>query len=380
MLLFILNIIAIANFICYICLLLFIKQFRSRANTVLALMIFNAILTLILNMLMYYQKLNAFSFMVYIAYLYEFLWGPVLYNYIQLILADKGNGKYINNKIWHFTFFFFVAFFFIWFAFQERETKQYFIVRLQSNDIPWQFLVINYISTVQFFYFMMSGYMKVKKYNSDVRNNEKNKSVDLVWFQNFFLISFLLCIVMYIPITFSANLSLYLTIIPCASLILYFLLIINAIGSPLIYSKVHAKNDVDKLVNKIEDVEEKFLEFDPNLANEFEIILEVKCVKERLYLNSELNIQTLADVCNTKVHFLSAFINQYYNKTFPDYINYYRIEEAKKLLVDPKYSKYSIDVIVHSCGFSSRSAFYRAFKKNTELTPIQYINSIAKSS
>jgi AraC-like DNA-binding protein len=104
-------------------------------------------------------------------------------------------------------------------------------------------------------------------------------------------------------------------------------------------------------------------------------MLETHFVKEKLFLDPDLNISSLAKSCNSKVYILSAFINKHYNKSFFDYINYYRIEEAKKLLASPNQQKYSIDFVAEKSGFRSRSAFYKAFRKESNLTPGEYIKT-----
>jgi len=161
---------------------------------------------------------------------------------------------------------------------------------------------------------------------------------------------------------------------PVCSLILYCYLVFRVIHSPLILRREtleiikQTKGETDekkkpKQINVIED------DTQIKLAKALNVII----IKEKLYLDPELNIQVLAEHCETRVHTLSAVINKHYNKNFFDYINYYRVEEAKKLLSDPEQKKYSIDSIAEKSGFSSRSAFYKAFKKNTELTPGEYI-------
>jgi len=74
-----------------------------------------------------------------------------------------------------------------------------------------------------------------------------------------------------------------------------------------------------------------------------------------------------------RAHVLSAYLKRHYNKSFYNFINYYRIEEAKRFLTDPDQHKYSISHISENSGFTSRSAFYTAFKKNTGFTPGEYL-------
>jgi len=56
--------------------------------------------------------------------------------------------------------------------------------------------------------------------------------------------------------------------------------------------------------------------------------------------------------------------------SFPDFINSFRIEEAKKKLIEPNPA--TIFAISLDVGFNSKAAFYTAFKKNTQMTPTEF--------
>jgi len=69
---------------------------------------------------------------------------------------------------------------------------------------------------------------------------------------------------------------------------------------------------------------------------------------------------------------LSKLMNTHSGSNFSDYINKYRVEEAKKLLGDNSFSAYTIVAIGLECGFNSKSTFYSAFKKFTGVTPTAF--------
>ena len=56
---------------------------------------------------------------------------------------------------------------------------------------------------------------------------------------------------------------------------------------------------------------------------------------------------------------------------FYDFINKYRVEEAKKLLIEDIHN-YKILAIAYEVGFNSKATFNRVFKKFTELTPSEF--------
>jgi len=120
----------------------------------------------------------------------------------------------------------------------------------------------------------------------------------------------------------------------------------------------YSKSNLDK--DKLEEINRKLTAF-----------LE----KEDVYLDADLSIQKLAKLIGTKPNYLSQVINQYYQKHFRDFINTYRIEVAKKLLVE---TDLIIEAIAFDTGFNSASTFYTAFKKETGTTPTKYRKTFRK--
>lgn len=92
---------------------------------------------------------------------------------------------------------------------------------------------------------------------------------------------------------------------------------------------------------------------------------------EKPYLDHNLNIFSLSKRLNTNSKYLSQVINQEFNKSFVHFINEYRIEEAKQiLLVD---NNYTIEAQSQMVGFKSKSSFNIAFKRHTGVTPSLFI-------
>ncbi|MFK7937719.1 MAG: helix-turn-helix domain-containing protein [Saprospiraceae bacterium] len=92
---------------------------------------------------------------------------------------------------------------------------------------------------------------------------------------------------------------------------------------------------------------------------------------EELYKNSNLTLSILAKELNVSTHFLSQLLNDNFQKRFTQFINEYRIEEAKQQLRSDTPLK--MEALAEHCGFNSTSTFYSAFKKNTKTTPARYM-------
>ena len=93
---------------------------------------------------------------------------------------------------------------------------------------------------------------------------------------------------------------------------------------------------------------------------------------EKLYLDSDLSIETLSSQLKTNRNVLSKLVNHHLGRSFPSLINQYRINEAVRLLNDPKTQNYTIEAIAQMCGYNNRQVFHSAFKKETGVTPIVF--------
>lgn len=91
--------------------------------------------------------------------------------------------------------------------------------------------------------------------------------------------------------------------------------------------------------------------------------------QDRPYLNQELTLKELAGQVGINPKYLSQIINEKREQNFMDFINSYRIEQAKFLLTSPAHQYFTILAIGQESGFRSKSAFYNAFKKMTGMTP-----------
>jgi AraC-like DNA-binding protein len=91
-----------------------------------------------------------------------------------------------------------------------------------------------------------------------------------------------------------------------------------------------------------------------------------------LFLDPNCNVNTIALAMNLNSKILLETIKNTTNHSFSDIINQTRVEIAKKYLKNPDYLYYTIESIGLECGFSSKSAFYNAFKKVTNQTPTDF--------
>ncbi len=95
--------------------------------------------------------------------------------------------------------------------------------------------------------------------------------------------------------------------------------------------------------------------------------------EKRPYLDSSLRLQDLGEHLNISNHYISQVINDLDGKNFADFVNEYRIEEAKRLLLEDDQKK--IIHIAYDSGFNNKASFNNAFKRFTGMAPTEFRES-----
>lgn len=91
---------------------------------------------------------------------------------------------------------------------------------------------------------------------------------------------------------------------------------------------------------------------------------------KELFKNPDVKLKDLADELNISKHHLSQLLNDNLGKSFAQYINTFRTEEAKRLLLEN--NQFTLEAIGFEAGFSSKSTFYATFKKIIGQTPAEF--------
>ncbi len=91
------------------------------------------------------------------------------------------------------------------------------------------------------------------------------------------------------------------------------------------------------------------------------------------YLNPDLTLKSLALQLNMHPNQLSWLINHEFNKNFSEFINHYRVEAFKRISKDPKNAHITLIGLAYESGFNSKTVFNTFFKKETGMTPMQYL-------
>lgn len=93
--------------------------------------------------------------------------------------------------------------------------------------------------------------------------------------------------------------------------------------------------------------------------------------QNKVYKSQSFSMKTLSEKSGLTSHHISQILNEEMGCTFFELLNKYRIQDAKKILKQNSgFNK--IEQLAFDLGYKSKSTFYKAFKKETGKTPLQY--------
>lgn len=133
-----------------------------------------------------------------------------------------------------------------------------------------------------------------------------------------------------------------------------------------------------KAINEvIVEIDEKAKPVKQRLADEQALQMRTKLeslmVAEKLYLDNELSLPQLAEAIGVSVHDLSFLLNEKIGLNFFQFVNAYRVEEAKQIMLSDKHKHLNILGIAYSAGFSSKTTFNTVFKTQVGMAPGEFM-------
>jgi len=180
---------------------------------------------------------------------------------------------------------------------------------------------------------------------------------------NFFAALVLPLLVDKIDYTYSLNSGMIII----AGAIILFIVMSILLSPELLFDLKEKEKKVGKIIK--ESIEE---------STEMLNAIESKMMEEKFYLNENFSSQDVLVHFEITRNKLDELLTHIKGLSFADWLNTLRIEYAKNLLLT--HNKYTIDAISSMSGYSSRSAFYAAFKKVTNITPTEFIRQAKNNS
>ena len=295
---------------------------------------------------------------------------PCLYLYVMATLQVPVHRNRLTVFLHSLAFIPFVALNLYFVTLNRAERMDWLIRDFHAGTLENNLL--NAVLYVQILVYLYICYTQVRK-NTDLtcENIADLDTPNLKWLKKYFLVNISYTIVS-IPFCFyfaneQANIIIGQLAMNIQFVYLFYKITSNA--------DVSYKATEDENQTKLNKLKLNHDEADAQLAK-----LNAYMEDFKPYMKEACNIQTVSEYIEIPPHQLSNILNCKLKKTFPDYINEYRISAAQQILLSVKSDKVTIESIAHECGFGSKSAFNRAFKKFTQnQTPTEFVRECPKS-
>lgn len=327
---------------------------KKQSNRILALYMFaNAIL--LINFL--FSLLDIFSLPSISVFYY--LLGPLIYLYVRSMCVKNFRLKpvyWLHGLIF--------AFMILYLIFKVIFVKN----GVSENWNYTEFLISQIILHIQIASYIVASFVSLYKYRREIKNLYSSiELIDLSW---------LLLIIISFTTMWLADFVAFIigVFIEDSGRTIYYLIVTSIsinwlFASYLVYRGLNHPNAFDgiKTPDKYSGstvTEEECSKMAVNLIDFMQ--------NKKPYLNSDLSIKDLSDELTIHPKFLSQVINSQLSQNFFDFINQYRVQEAKEIMYKKTDEKMTILEILYEVGFNSKSSFNNAFKKHTGKTPTEF--------
>lgn len=359
--------------------LIFTKKQKKLHDRILGLWLFFMGLQLLVKYINFNELYTYIPWILGLNAGFPLLHGPFLFLYINSLTKDYNKIRY--NDLLHFIPFIILYIYLSPVLFFSSEAKVQIFIHGENYDIKYLplFFMVLFSGPV---YIIWSLFALKKHQKNILKFFSFNEIIGLKWL--YYLTIGLGAIWLAIMTSYALTYAIELIDITNRDIIIYlvFVLYVFILGfkgfkqGSIFFDFNHIlskasqpglnkikKEQKEKQINTVKDAE-KILEKIKNYMN-----------REKPYLEEKLTIIQLSENLQIPYYVLSQVINKKLDQNFFDFVNTYRVNEAKKKLCDPKFDRYTILGIALECGFNSKASFNRIFKLKTLETPTQYRNS-----
>lgn len=305
----------------------------------------------------------------------SFAIAPVFFLSVSYYVEPVRNWRF--KDYFHFGFAFLILLIIVLSLFVNQEP----VATVSDKQLNSAELVLNTLFGLQLALYCLLAYRKIAQHRNNIRQlNSSTERIELKWLQQICIGIIILAVFWLADILFRLSEAApwldYLTSLLYISGIFY--IAYHWLWQKEVFPYPSAeKEEVNRIIAQAtkQDLDKKKPISDEKLSElkmQVQELIEVR----KLFMTSDLNLVGLAHHLNISSHLLSYVINKGFNENFYQLINRYRIEEAKKLMVDPKMDHLSLLGIAFEVGFSSKTVFNTTFKKITSQTPSAYKKSM----
>ncbi|RQO70275.1 hypothetical protein DBR43_19835 [Pedobacter sp. KBW06] len=302
----------------------------------------------------------------------NFIIAPVFYLSISYYVEPLRKWK--PSSLFHFSFALFILALIIISYFLDNNSVQEGVGKKAIADAE---IIFNIFFSIQVIPYCLLAYKKIIKHNKNIHQHHSIlERVNLSWLKHVSIAVLIISILWVTDIFF--NFSGKHQIVDTLTSIIYLSGICYITYFWLKQEEIfpYTRDEKHQIVtinaeNTSQGVVKKNLLSEVQLTIMKAALLELIETKKP-FLASDLNLIKLAGQLNISAHLLSYVINTGFNENFYQLINRYRVEEAKRLLLEPEMKHLNLLGIAFEVGFNSKTVFNTTFKKITGLTPSEY--------
>lgn len=307
----------------------------------------------------------------------QFLMAPSLY--ISILYFVKPAKHFQKEDLLHFIPF--VIYFCVELLWSTFNIKSLFSLSLFSITENISFLIRDILPFLLLFY-LVKSYVVLKKHKLNLKIITSSiEKVDLNWLVQFL---FILLIITFVWIN---DAFFELPVLTKATNLLYLGGIVFLAVFSIKQKTIFAFNETDlqeisevietpKIETENVSTKPKERKNRKRLTEEHISDLNGKLISlmenDKLFLDNELSLPTVAERLGVSIHDASFLINEITDDNFYNFINRYRVKEAQKLLKSSEIDRLNILGIAFASGFNSKTTFNTAFKKWVGVSPSQY--------
>ncbi|WP_344785815.1 helix-turn-helix domain-containing protein [Postechiella marina] len=358
--------------------LLFSPFFKNKANKFLAFALFSISFSLLKVALDITQLFEAYHFLRILEVIDSEALLPV---FIFLFIANQINYSKLERRkvLWLFIPSLIST---LVFAYLEFGLNNNISEEVNLHSIISTIVIVVVLVVLIFFYpFILLKTYKLIQFS---KHKQEKSWLTCLWSFEVFILGSLMLLVILAPFIASEILNALQILALFSTLLIYWVAYTGVYKLKLINDRSKIRKLISKPKSKIQSkhtVESLEKPLKTNVIkeqisiskdNSYYQTLENLCSVQKIYRDSNLDRNSVAEILGISPSYVSQLVNSITGENFSTYINRYRVEEIKRLILDKEFENYSLVAIGLECGFSSKTTFHNSFKKITGMTPNAY--------
>jgi len=307
-----------------------------------------------------------------------YLPGPLFYQYVKYVLA--GLKRFQRIDFLHYLPYLIYLIITVPDYFKPEIVVINSFKEIYTDHPPFMSIVFNWSIFFQIIIYLFLAYYNIYKYSNKITQYYSSVDEFNTNWMKILVVVFLFGILVFgaenALFSFGINLSNYFTL----SSVIFGISIYSFGYFGLIKADGLFCIDFNELKIFQSEEKKKYVKsgLEPEKANEICNKLLKLMDTEKPFLDSSFNLQKLANRLKVPSYYLSEVLNVQLKKSFYEFINFYRINEVRKILEENIDKNRNILEIAYACGFNSKSTFNKFFKKYYGVTPSEYRDRVLK--